>query len=434
MNQRKEFLHYFFNAIRDNRYALLKYVYSSLDEIPESSDVDLIVDRHDLAKIIAIIHSAKNIDKIHSCKKSYVSFISILFSDGTYLEIDLIHRIERKGIIFLEAEELLEKSYTNEQDINVVSLAHNFEYIVLFHLINKANVPSKYVQYFDTLSAEQRSEIFAHISEKHTVHLNVLDELYNPKERNSKKLIREIYHSASNKSTSLFFHKIRYARDVMREMLYNKGIVITFSGVDGAGKSTVIEHIDEILKTKYRKKTVVLRHRPSMLPILSAYKYGKKAAEKRTTRQLPRQGTNTNGLSSFCRFLYYYTDYFFGQFYILFNYSLRGYTVIYDRYYFDFIIDAKRSNIVLPKPILRGFYYFLFKPAVNVFLFAPEEIILERKNELSKEDIIHLTNDYRLLFDEYTKSYKKQSYLTINNTRLENTLDLVIDKCIAASF
>jgi thymidylate kinase len=173
--------------------------------------------------------------------------------------------------------------------------------------------------------------------------------------------------------------------------MHQRGITVTFSGVDGAGKSTIIEEVRQTLQKKYRQKIVVLRHRPSLLPILSSVVHGKSEAEKRTREKLPRQGTNKSVVSSLFRFTYYYLDYLVGQYYIYFRYTLRGYTVLYDRYYFDFIIDSRRSNIVLPKGFMKWCYHFIFKPQVNVFLFASPEIIRSRKQELSQEDITSLT-------------------------------------------
>ena len=67
------------------------------------------------------------------------------------------------------------------------------------------------------------------------------------------------------------------------------GLVITFSGVDGAGKSTLIEPVNERLEKKWRKRVVVIRHRPSVLPIISAWKYGKQSAKARRTKALTRR-------------------------------------------------------------------------------------------------------------------------------------------------
>jgi thymidylate kinase len=218
------------------------------------------------------------------------------------------------------------------------------------------------------------------------------------------------------------------------DLTENKGIVITFSGVDGAGKSTILENTRRILHDKYRKKVVVLRHRPSLLPILSAWKYGKKNAEQKAANSLPRQGNNDSSAGSFFRFCYYYSDYLLGQFYVNMRYVRRGYTVLYDRYYFDFIVDARRSNIKLPKGMLKWGYHLVLKPEVNIFLYAPADEILKRKQELSRNEIEQLTGDYKELFEDFRNHYHHQQYLSLNNTDLDATMSQIEKHCIEATF
>lgn len=200
--------------------------------------------------------------------------------------------------------------------------------------------------------------------------------------------------------------------------------VITFSGVDGAGKTTILREFTEIIEKKYNFKVKELRHRPSMLPILSAIKYGKEKASKKSMEVLPRTGANKSKLSSYIRFFYYLVDYFIGQWVIYFKYTRKNIVVIYDRYYFDFINDSRRSNIDLNKKFVKYFYNLLLKPHLNIFLYASPEIILSRKKELDSETITILTNDYLLLFEEYSKT-QKQIYRSIENINKIETLDEV---------
>jgi len=433
MNNRQEFLNGFFKSISNCNYALLKFIYGSIDAIPETSDIDLLIKSEDINRIIDRIREGSNIEWVHFYKKSFVTFVNISFKDGSYLEIDLIHRFDRKGIIYLDAKEILNHTEETSEGIFITSIKHMFEYVVLFYIINGANIPDRYVQYFASLSVETRREIFGYICFKYKLHLNVLDELFSCSGKEPKKMIEGIKLQPINKNLSRILNTLRYSTDVVRDLIHNRGIIITFSGVDGAGKSTVLEIVRQNLQMNYRQRVVVLRHRPSLLPILSSVKYGKKNAERRTTENLPRQGKNNNSISSFFRFMYYYIDYLLGQFYIYFKYTLRGYTVLYDRYYFDFIIDSKRSNIVLPKSFVRLFYYFLFKPDVNIFLYATPEIILSRKHEMSLADIKTLTAEYRQLFEDLNKSGNKQKYLVINNEILSDTLDIVMKQCISVA-
>jgi thymidylate kinase len=199
--------------------------------------------------------------------------------------------------------------------------------------------------------------------------------------------------------------------------------IITFSGVDGAGKTTILRDFIKILEEKYNKKTVEVRHRPSILPILSAIKYGKKEAEKKTLEKLPRTGNNKSKLSSYIRFFYYLTDYILGQWVLYFKHTIKGKIIIYDRYYFDFINDAKRTNINLDDNFIKFFYKFIFKANINIFLYASPKIILSRKQEMDEKSILELTNKYKNLFDSF--SNKKKKYVSIENINKSETLEKI---------
>ncbi|MDN5396077.1 MAG: hypothetical protein L0G05_06095, partial [Chryseobacterium sp.] len=202
--------------------------------------------------------------------------------------------------------------------------------------------------------------------------------------------------------------------------------------VDGAGKSTVISEVSELIEKRYRRPVKVLRHRPSLLPILSVWTKGKEKAHQDTVNSLPRQGNNKSSVSSLFRFGYYYTDYILGQFIIYLKYVLRGKIVLYDRYYFDFIADAKRSNIQLPKVVTETGYHLLMKPKFNFFLYAAPEKILSRKRELSYRSIVDLTTEYSTLFSKLNKKDQNVKYLSIENNDLDTTLDTIMNTIITA--
>lgn len=430
MNQRRYFLEYFFKEMKPYRYALLKFVHPSINEIPENSDVDLLVSKIDLGKILGIVERGKNIDRIQFHKKSFATFTCLLFEDGSYLEIDFLHRFDRKGMMYLDAKMVLDDINILDSGLKVASHAYSFEYILLFYLLNDAVVPQKYRDYFSSFSTEERLGIFIHMTSSYGVNINVLEDLYSLHSRHSKKIRLRIENLSVNRGIRFAINKWRYLVEVLKDAISHRGIVITFSGVDGAGKSTILDEVNEMLKSKFRQRTVVLRHRPSLLPILSSIRHGKAKAEEKTREHLPRQGKNSSALSSFFRFMYYYTDYIFGQFYIYFKYTLRGYTVLYDRYYFDFIIDSKRSNIVLSRKFMKWGYYFIFKPELNVFLYADPEVIRNRKQELDTVTIKELTSDYRNLFTELSSGGKQKNYLMLNNVSKEETFHRVMKECI----
>jgi hypothetical protein len=115
MNHRKEFIQYFFKQAADLEYAFLKFNYAELSEISDNSDIDLAIKLSEKEKFLGIIRRAANINKVSLHPKSYVTFVSITFNDNTYLEIDLIHRFDRKGTVFLNIDEVINQSYKNEE-------------------------------------------------------------------------------------------------------------------------------------------------------------------------------------------------------------------------------------------------------------------------------------------------------------------------------
>ena len=213
---------------------------------------------------------------------------------------------------------------------------------------------------------------------------------------------------SGNSVLNKFSKLLMYAADTFRDTISRKGIMITLTGVDGAGKSTIIAELQQLLREKFRKESGGGSSPSIFVPDSECMETWQEKAEQISVSNLPRTGTNRSTVSSVFRFAYYYTDYLFGQFYIYFRYNLRGYTVLYDRYYFDFIVDGRRSNIHLNEKVTRSLYRLLIKPKVNILLFAPVDDILRRKQELNAEAIRDLTNGYRHLLKNSAFTHRKR--------------------------
>ncbi len=419
-SRRKIFISNYFNKIAGQDYAVLKFKERDIDQIAESSDIDILIKKSDLKSMLTWIKGISSISKVEEVHFSFMTQLDIYFDDASFLSIDLIHQFKRKDQEFMSANEVLKNTELTAQGIKVPNLVNDFEYCLLFYFLNGSPIPQKYLDWF----AKDEIRLLAYLEKKYEVNLDKIQELSSFSETLKKQLIKKVKHTEGSMGSLL--NKMAYYKDTLKRVSFKKGMIITFSGVDGAGKSTIINELQSILVRKYRKQVVVIRHRPSLLPILSSYKYGKKEAERRTTLKLPRQGNNKSSLSSMIRFGYYYLDYLFGQVYIYGKYVLRGKIVLYDRYYFDFINDAKRSNIQVNKGLAKSLYRFIYKPQLNFFLFAPTNVILSRKKELQAHEIEELTNAYLELFKDFNQKYDNSQYTSILNIDKEETFNQII--------
>jgi thymidylate kinase len=417
-----------FEFLEGKRYAALKLLEEDVKNLPVSSDLDMCIKATELDKVLHFIENNNLVGKVKTIKRSFMSTTEIYFKDGSYLSIDWIVQFKRRATEMMSATELLSWAVPNEKGIMIPTRIHDLIYCIFFYILNGSSVPSKYHTFFGDLKESEQNDLIdfiRYISEDKTVSQENWHTYSKSRKIGIEKYLNNQY---VNKSLKGLKNHINYLADTFKNKFLKKGLVITFSGVDGAGKSTVISNIKQAFESTYRKKVVVLRHRPSLLPILSAWQYGKQEAEQRSINSLPRQGKNKNILSSLFRFGYYLTDYVLGQFYVNIKYVNQGYIVIYDRYYFDMIEDAKRSNIHLPARFTSWFYKMLLKPDVNFFLYAPAETIIFRKKELDKQAIEELTHNYLSLFEKFENQYKKSRYIPVQNNVLTDTMDTIIQK------
>lgn len=398
-NQRSLLIGNIFDFLKGTKYAAIKFPNTSPLDLSEESDIDLLMQKPQALELLEALQKHCLVKELQISKRSNMISILAVLKNNQLLALDLIWSLKRKSLVFMNTQKALAQVQEDKYGVMHLNKAYTADYLKYFYGLNSAKVPEKYETYFNDKKLNFKLE----------------------------ELRKEIISYPENKGLPAFKNKFNYVMDSLRKTQAKKGIIITFSGVDGAGKSTIIEHTKRIIEKKFRKQVVVIRHRPSLLPILSAYTKGKKKAEENAAKTLPRQGKNKSSLSSFFRFTYYYTDYLFGQFYVYFKYVSQGKVILYDRYYFDFINDSRRSNIDLPKSITKAGYKLLLKPNLNFFLYADAETILARKKELQAKEIESLTKDYLKLFNELDQG-KENKYFPIKNIELDETLNFITQK------
>lgn len=419
--QRLEFIQNLFEYIEHKEYLLLKFTENSLSEINEHSDLDIFISKKEWEVVESFATNNSTVTDVKAHRQSSMSQLFLFFEDGGFLQIDGLFQLIRKDLIYLSPTELL-KNQVIKSGIKTYSDFNLFQHLVLFSQLNFAGLPDKYVAHFEKMDSATVAKILDEFNQKYNCHFKSVKSFAKFDTELRNKIVKQIKTLTENDWVARQKNNFAYFLDSIKKLKTQRGFLISFTGVDGAGKSTILEETRKILAKKFRKKTVVIRHRPSLLPILSSYKYGKAGAEKRAATRLPRQGNNQSQFKSLLRFFYYFTDYIIGRSYIFFNYQLRNYIVLYDRYYFDFIVDMKRTNLKMNSAIPKSLYRFVQKPKLNFFLYAPAEIILARKKELSPEAITALTNNYKNLFEELEKKYP-QSYHSIRNIHMEETLN-----------
>ena len=190
---------------------------------------------------------------------------------------------------------------------------------------------------------------------------------------------------------NVIFHKLK---KIVRLTNY-PGYVIAVEGTDGSGKSTVIDVITPWLEEAFHKGVVYNHLRPNVIPDLGVL-LGKKEATKDNEKPLvnstPHAQKPSGILGSIVRWGYYMIDYTVGYMWHVWpKVATKSKVFIFDRYYYEYYLDQKRSRTNLPQWVIRLGELFLPNPDLILCLGGDPEKIYARKPETSLEEVIRQT-------------------------------------------
>ena len=173
---------------------------------------------------------------------------------------------------------------------------------------------------------------------------------------------------------------------------------LSVAGPDGVGKTTFIERLAASLadlQVKDRDAILVEHFRPHILPNIKELITGRK--EKIEAFHNPHRARPARLPSSILRIGYYWADYVLGYWGAIRRRCAAGKTVIFDRYFYDFLVDPRRSRLSLPLWVPQALLAVTPKPDLVFVLDGDPDMIFARKQELPRNEIARQLEAYRAL-------------------------------------
>lgn len=390
------FLTELFNKLNEEKieYCVLRN-YETLPYSLAGSDIDLLVARQFFNKAVDIIHNVASLHGGRCISRYSVSGLIFRFcgKDDHWwgAAIDIYPSLEYRGVAYFDVSELLEYS---QEYRNIRVTCHEDAAIVAFLKECLANGKSRKNYKEEAATAYMANE---------TRYEKMLQKFFGTRVAlqwqnyllpgYSNKTLRRISRNAiwalcsrafiHNPFTTLW-NKCEGFRRRYARLFCPPGIAVAILGTDGAGKSTIIEHIRPVLKTALHGKIFYEHMRPNLLPSLARL-FGRPVKEGPTTD--PHADKPSGFLGSLVRLSYYTVDYVIGYWIKVFPALVkRPCMYVFDRYFYDYHIDPYRSLISSPRWITKALSLFIPKPDIILCLGADPEIIHARKPELPLEE------------------------------------------------
>lgn len=163
------------------------------------------------------------------------------------------------------------------------------------------------------------------------------------------------------------------------------GFTIAFLGTDGSGKTTIIDRVIPLLNASHPNRVRYEHLRPNWIPPMSTLA-GKGAPQQPDMDPHTKKQSGT--LGSLFRFGYYFLDYTVGYWLKIFpGKAFRSDIWIFDRYYYEYLIDPRRTRVSLPRWFIRACQRFVPEPQLIICLGADPETIFERKPEMELKEV-----------------------------------------------
>lgn len=387
--------------------------YEGLPENNVSKDVDIIIDPKYYSKSKQILLQVFKEQGLSHCFQAVYEkahcFYAMKVENNFAIHIDLISGFSNKGFEILTFDYLYSNTIRYKNFL-VLNDELNAVMLILYKVIGSKQLKERYRKEIGDAFRENPlkiREILLEVLGQKIGNL-IIFALQNDDFDNIVKNAKVI--SSSAKQKVMLKHPVKTIFGIIK-FLFEKIVrmiicpnrfqnVIAVEAPDGTGKSTFIDALIYQVAHSYvcdKERCDVYHFRPCILPNLGAVgeKVGVMKQDKNFT--VPHRAKPVGKLSSFIRMTYYWLDYVIGMPIIMRKSAQFDHITIFDRYIYDFLVDPRRARINLPYWVRKMFAKMVKQPKIVFVLETDAETILNRKQELTKDEIERQLSEFRKL-------------------------------------
>lgn len=348
------------------------------------------------------------------------------------IKIDLMTETAWKSLFPIVNSEIIARNRKKFKDFYIVNEDLEGCMHLLYPLITYGIIKEKYKDKLNLLSNSKTFKILLNsllgktLSSKLIYFLNNKD-FKKVKSLRGKCRRRIIFNFLGRFDLKGIIKLLRFIYSIIFRMYHKNGLIIAFTGIDGAGKTTIMKNL--LNRSNYffsNKKSKQFYWRPFLLPRISSIFGGNGQRElyDNSGKRVVSDSILSN-MFSFIKYIYYSIDFIIGKLkYILSTHT--GGLVMFDRYHLDNVIYPERFGFRVNKKIMRFFDKFIIpKPDLIFFFNARAEVLHDRKFELNISEI------KKQQFDYVNEINLRSNIITINTEKTPvSSINQVLSFCL----
>jgi thymidylate kinase len=417
-----DFLNRLFQALEERcvRYCVLQRWDALLEELQTDHDVDLAVHPKDAEKLPAVWRALRErgygpIQLLNHEVNAY-AFVFAWF-EGLSLRtvmVDIAFEHRQSGLIWKSGEELI----AGRQRRGIVWVADpgvEFAYLLVKKMLKgsfKASREQRYKLLVERIGRPRAKKIITELfgdRSRDEVLAACENAHLGPILRSLRKsfLLKRFVRNPVNLVRYVLAEGLRLGR----RWLQPTGLLLVLLGPDGVGKSTLVAGMTTTLTQLFRRHDV-FHWRPGVIVPIE---------EGDAPSGNPHDGPPRSALVSILFLFGFCLDYWLGYALRIRPLLARSGFVIFDRYYYDLLVDQKRYRYAGPMSLVRLLLRFIpGRKNLVLILDAPEDVVLSRKQQLTPEELQRQRVSYRGLTEVLKNSHIIETHQGVDQTLAES--------------
>lgn len=429
----------FFKILNERK---LQYcVCGNYEQLPEftSHDVDIWVKEVEKAEILLLDIAKRQGFRVHLVYKTGVgsnNFFLKCMDDGTFkfIRIDLMRHCAWRSIFTLVPAHIIGENLREFKGFYIPNPAVEASMQLLYPLISHKKIKNKYKK---LIFRWRHHPFFVSILEK-TIGQKYTEALVKQIELKDwpsiEKSVQKLRLSVVIRSV---FANIRVEKNLVyleafkqyfSKFFHPKGIFVVFLGPDGCGKSSLCEIIPDVLQPGFLPgKVRKFYWRPMFLPPIRQLllNFGIKSKPEEISLNSQHNVSPDNTIISTIKFIYYWFDFVIGRVKFYLVWAMGG-IVLFDRYYYDFLVYPERFRLKLPRWLIKILMPAVPRPDINFYLDVDPKLLISRKEELSLDELKRQINYYQRLVSSLPNTYMIDASQSLDHV-IENVSKIILD-------